>query len=56
MGLAMQINQICVVVDNCGKSSLDLDLKVQSDYDHSISDWPLSLSKGTSVAPKLFTQ
>ena len=38
MGLAtldMQINKICLVVDICGKSSLDL--KVQTAYDHGMT-------------------
>ena len=34
MGLAMQTNKSCLVVDICGKTA----------YDYDISDWPLPLS------------
>ena len=46
MGLAMQFNKICVVVDIYGKSSLDPDVKVQTAYGHDLAHWPLPLSKG----------
>ena len=48
----MQINQSYVLGDICGESSLG----IQTAYDHDISDWPLLLSKGISVAPKLFAK
>ena len=35
--LAMQVNKICVVVDICGKNSLDLDFNVQTAYDHGMT-------------------
>ena len=53
MGLAIQIDQILIIVARMALISKYKLISMTSDH---ISDWPLPLSKVTSVAPKLFTK